>query len=274
VTILTLDAIRDRHLRAAGWPDPFRHVKGAESAAAVGFYPRLVAELDSRDDDTRLDELIAGIFAGNIFDLGALATVRQYEQEGLDFFATRGRLPRRPWLDDCFDAMAGAWSADRWCYRKVIFLVDNAGTDFVLGCLPLAREMAGRRKAEVVIGVNSGPSLNDILADEVQEVFAALRPQDPLLDRVLREGGLRLIETGNTAPLIDLGEVSDALNAEAAEADLLILEGMGRSVESNRDARFKVDTAKMALLKDPEVARRIGGKLFDVVCRFEQASLQ
>ena len=79
------------------------------------------------------------------------------------------------------------------------------------------------------------------------------------------------VASGNSAPLIDLTEVSEELNAAADSADLLILEGMGRSVESNFDARFAVDTAKLALLKDARVAERIGGKLFEIVCKFEPA---
>ncbi|MCG3181055.1 MAG: hypothetical protein BIFFINMI_03423 [Phycisphaerae bacterium] len=271
-SILSLDDIRDRHLRAAGWPDPYRHVKAAENAAALKFYPQVIAELDSRDADRRLAELIEGVFAGNIFDLGALATVRQYHEKGLDFFATRATLAKRPWLVDDFDALHAAWRADAWAYRKVIFLVDNAGCDFVLGCLPLIREMAAARPrgrgAEVVIGCNTGASLNDILKPEAEAVVTAARVIDPLLDEALSAGRIRLIETGNRAPLFDLANASEELNAEADGADLLILEGQGRSVESNVDAKFAVDTARLALLKDPEVARRLGGRLFDIACRF------
>lgn len=274
VTILTLDEIRDRHLRAVGWPDPFRHVKELENRAALKLYPRVIAELDSRDADTRLAELLEGVFAGNIFDLGAIATSRQYADKGLDFFATRQTLARRPWLADDYDALCEAWSEAAWRYRKVVFFVDNAGTDFVLGCLPLIREMAaaGRgREAEVVIAVNTGPSLNDILRDEAEEALVAAGQVDPVLQGSLDAGRIRLVESGNAAPLIDLRRVSPAVAAEARDADLLVLEGMGRSVESNRLARFTVDTARLALLKDPQVAARIDGKLFDIVCRFTPA---
>jgi type II pantothenate kinase len=44
---------------------------------------------------------------------------------------------------------------------------------------------------------------------------------------------------------------------------------MGRSVESNHEAKFDCDCLKIALLKDAAVAERIGGKIFDAVCRFE-----
>jgi type II pantothenate kinase len=43
---------------------------------------------------------------------------------------------------------------------------------------------------------------------------------------------------------------------------------MGRGVESNLDARFSCDALKLAMIKDDAVARRHGGKMFDVVCRW------
>jgi type II pantothenate kinase len=83
-------------------------------------------------------------------------------------------------------------------------------------------------------------------------------------------GGLPIsfVSTGTGEPLIDLEKVSDELNAAAADADLVVLEGMGRGVESNLDAAFSCDALNLAMLKDEAVAKRVGGKLYDVVCRF------
>jgi type II pantothenate kinase len=64
--------------------------------------------------------------------------------------------------------------------------------------------------------------------------------------------------------------VSDELNRAAADADLLIIEGMGRGVESNLGARFTCDALNIAMIKDAMVAKRVAGKVFDVVCRFRQ----
>jgi type II pantothenate kinase len=58
------------------------------------------------------------------------------------------------------------------------------------------------------------------------------------------------------------------LNEAARGADLLILEGMGRGVMSNFDASFTCDALNIAMIKDEWVARRFGGKTFDLVCRF------
>jgi type II pantothenate kinase len=78
------------------------------------------------------------------------------------------------------------------------------------------------------------------------------------------------VTTGTGHPLIDLSQVSEELNRASQDADLVILEGMGRAVESNLHATFSCDALNIAMLKDPMIARRIGGKLFDVVCRFRE----
>jgi hypothetical protein len=43
---------------------------------------------------------------------------------------------------------------------------------------------------------------------------------------------------------------------------------MARAVESNFDAAFTVDALHLALLKDNDVARRIGGEAMDSVCKY------
>jgi hypothetical protein len=55
------------------------------------------------------------------------------------------------------------------------------------------------------------------------------------------------------------------------DADLVWLHGMGRAIESNLYARFTCDAAWTGVLKDDEVATRMGGKLFDCVFRFRPA---
>jgi hypothetical protein len=47
---------------------------------------------------------------------------------------------------------------------------------------------------------------------------------------------------------------------------------MGRAVESNSDAKFGVDCIRLAILKDAMVAKRIGGGLYDCVCKFTPAA--
>ncbi|KAG8277194.1 Pantothenate kinase 4 [Homalodisca vitripennis] len=51
--------------------------------------------------------------------------------------------------------------------------------------------------------------------------------------------------------------------------DLLVLEGMGRAVHTNLDAKFTCETLKMAVIKNRWLANRLGGPMFSVVCKYE-----
>lgn len=66
-------------------------------------------------------------------------------------------------------------------------------------------------------------------------------------------------------------QVSPEVASEAEGCDLVIIEGMGRGIETNLRAAFKCDTAKLAMVKHPEVAALLGGRLYDVVCKFDAA---
>ncbi len=269
LTIPTFDLYREQLLRKHGLGDPYAQVKQRENAAAIELFPTVVGELDKLSGERLVHELARGIFAGNIFDLGSLATVRDYNASGLDFFTTRARLKPRPWLIDDLDEVTRIFGRERMPYRHVLFFVDNAGADVVLGCLPLARHLASRG-ARVVLAANSTPSLNDITADELNVVLDQLAARDRLINDQLDVGQISVVASGCGTPLVDLSDVTDQCDQAARDSDLLILEGMGRSVESNFSARFKCDCLKIALLKDEWVAGKLGGTLYDIVCRFER----
>jgi cobyric acid synthase len=57
---------------------------------------------------------------------------------------------------------------------------------------------------------------------------------------------------------------------EARDADLVVLEGMGRGIETNLYARFSIDSVKLAMVKHKEVATLLGGELYDCVCKFDE----
>ncbi|KAK3247606.1 hypothetical protein CYMTET_42897 [Cymbomonas tetramitiformis] len=71
--------------------------------------------------------------------------------------------------------------------------------------------------------------------------------------------------------VIDLLYVSPELAQIAQETDLVVLEGMGRAIETNLHAQFTCDSLKLGMVKHPEVAQCLGGGLYDVVCKFDVA---
>lgn len=263
VTILTLDQWRDGLLRKHGFVDPFTDHKREENAAALPLLPRVVAEIDSHaPGEDQVSAVVRGVFAGNIFDMGASATAASILQGKLDFFATRDGLPPRPWLVDDFDALLAALTRPR-PHRKAVFFIDNAGSDFVLGAVPMMRWLA-RRGTSVVLAANERPTLNDMTVHDVREWWPKLAAVEPSLAGL----PIGIVSTGTGEPLIDLLEVSDELNAAAQDADLVIIEGMGRAIESNLDARFSCDALNIGMIKDAMIAKAHRGKLYDVVLRF------
>ena len=49
----------------------------------------------------------------------------------------------------------------------------------------------------------------------------------------------------------------------------MVLEGMGRGVESNFDASLRCETIKVAMIKDKGVADAMKGELYDLVFRYD-----
>jgi type II pantothenate kinase len=179
----------------------------------------------------------------------------------LDFFQTREKLPKRPWLIDDFDELVNSLSRER--HRKAVFFIDNAGSDFLLGAVPMMRWLA-RRGTGVVLAANERPTLNDMTVHDVREWWPRVTETEPSL----RGLPIEIVSTGTGEPLIDLLAVSDELNAAAKDADLVIIEGMGRAIESNLDASFTCEAVNIGMIKDPMIAKIRGGKLYDVVLRF------
>lgn len=269
VDILYLDEVRQAALDAYGFADPYLTIKARETAAALRLLPGLLAELGALSHEERIDRLAQGLLAGNIFDLGSTSAMERYAEARGDFLAARERLAPRPWFIDHSAAWARRWRNRPW--RHVVMFVDNAGPDVCLGCLPLARELA-RSGSRVTLAANTRPALNDITAPELDEVLIEIGGFDPVIAEELKRGSLRVRATGGWAPLIDLTQLSDEFVAAVADADLVHIHGMGRSVESNWKARFRCDALWTAVLKDDAVSDRLGAAPFACIIRFESSN--
>jgi type II pantothenate kinase len=265
VTILTLVHWRDGLLRRHGFVDPFIDLKDRENQNVLPLLGPVCRQLDALAGEAQLRQIVLGLFAGNIFDMGSEATAGKFMSGGPDFFATRAAIPPRPWLIDDYDRLSVRLAGP--VHRKAVFFVDNAGSDFMLGVLPMVRWLT-RRGTRVVLAANDRPTLNDMTIADIHRWWPRILQAEPSFASL----PIDLTGTGTGEPLIDLGAVSPALNAAAQDADLVIIEGMGRGIESNLDARFDCDSVILAMIKDIAVANRHGGKLFDVVCRFRDRS--
>jgi uncharacterized protein with ATP-grasp and redox domains len=262
VTILRLDVWRDELLRKHGFVDAFVDLKTRENEKMLPLLPAVCKQLDVLSGADQIRAVVEGVFAGNIFDMGAEATAKAFVHGSPDFFATRATLSPRPWLVDDFDALL-----DRFLngpvHRKCVFFIDNAGSDFLLGAVPMIRWLT-QRGTRVVIAANERPTLNDMTIHDVNAWWPRVLATEPSIAPL----PIERVSTGTGEPLIDLLGVSKELNDASSDADLVVIEGMGRGVESNLDARFSCDAMNLAMLKDTLVAKRHAGKVFDCVCRF------
>eukprot|EP00752_Nemacystus_decipiens_P016063 g14359.t1 len=267
--VLSICWHREEALHAADITDPYRLLKQAENERALTLLPRLLEELDQAGPEQRNQLMIEGVFAGNIFDMGAEHTQKMFEEGTVEFASVRAKLKPRPWRYDAMDALS-ARLADK-PYQAAILFVDNAGPDVVLGMIPLARHLL-QQGTTVVLSANTEPSLNDVTHDEFIGLIDRVAKFDDTVRAALQDNQLRVIESGNWAPLIDLTRISPQLAAVCEELpiDLVVLEGMGRSMESNPDCALACDCLRLAMVKDLGVAESFGAELFDLVMRYHQ----
>ncbi|XP_047316835.1 pantothenate kinase 2 [Impatiens glandulifera] len=284
--------LREECLREFQFVDAYRTIKQRENEASLAVLPDLLLELDSMNEKTRLLTLIEGVLAANIFDWGSRACVELYHKGTIiEIYRMSRNKMQRPWRVDDFDIfeerMLGKGDKIVQPHKRALLFVDNSGADIVLGMLPLARELL-RRGTEVVLVANSLPALNDVTAMEIPDIVAEAAKHCDILRRAAEAGGLlvdatskensssvplMVVENGCGSPCIDLRQVSSELAAAAKDADLIILEGMGRSLHTNFNALFKCDALKLAMVKNQRLAEKlIEGNIYDCVCRYEPAS--
>jgi hypothetical protein len=270
--ILTICHERERVLRGVGIADPYRLAKQHEDDAAMSLLPGVLDELDAMPARQRRIELIRGVFAGNIFDLGATSTEAMFRDRRVDFHETRRKLKPRPWRFDDLDAWVARLDGEP--HRAAVLFVDNAGPDVVLGMIPFARDLV-QRGTRVILAANSTPSLNDTTHAELVGLLQRIAAFDRAVAEALGSGMLVSLADGNGAPLIDLSRLDagfvEAVASTEPAVDLVVLEGMGRAVESNFDARFTCECLKLAMIKDAGVAEAMGATLYDLVMRYEPA---
>ncbi|KAL8228334.1 hypothetical protein R6Q57_015918 [Mikania cordata] len=253
-----------------------------ENAKAISLFKDVVNLNDSIEEEPkRVENLVRGIFAGNIFDLGSATLAELFSKDGMSFLASCQNIVPRPWVIDDLDTFISKWAKKPWKKASynyfcsifksfAVIFVDNSGADVILGILPFARELL-RRGTKVVLAANDLPSINDVTYHELLEIISKLKDENGNLIGVDSQN-LLIANSGNDLPVIDLSSVSQELAYLASDADLVVLEGMGRGIETNLYAQFKCDSLKIGMVKHPEVAQFLGGRLYDCVFKFNEVS--
>ncbi|KAJ1563447.1 hypothetical protein HK096_000915, partial [Nowakowskiella sp. JEL0078] len=147
-------------------------------------------------------------------------------------------------------------------YKKCLIFVDNSGADVILGIIPFVRLLI-QQNTTVVIAANSKPSVNDVTASELKNIMIpGVCSIDSDLKIAFNQGILRIVETGSGGPCLDLTRVVEEIARESEDADLVVLEGMGRAIHTNFFAKFKVDSLKIAVFKNPQVAEHLHAEMY------------
>ncbi|KAL7227617.1 hypothetical protein ACSBR1_022480 [Camellia fascicularis] len=115
-----------------------RKLRMKKNTKAISLFEDVVRLNDAIEDGAkRVENLVRGIFAGNIFDLGSAQLAELFSKDGMSFLASCQNLVHRPWVIDDLDAFILKWGRKSW--KKVVIFVDNSGVDMILGIFPFAR---------------------------------------------------------------------------------------------------------------------------------------
>lgn len=270
LTVRLLLDINETCLRSQGFFDLWKQQKKYENESALSSLNARLAEIDALPNARdRWIELSRGVLAGNMFDWGAQA-VTSLLDSGL--YEALEKIQKRPWLFDGLEKWLD--KLEKTVHHCAAVFVDNSGVDVVLGILPFVRALL-LRGTSVILCANEWPALNDVTNVELEEILQQAALICPVMSAALSTGDLVVRSSGQRGPCLDLRTISVGLCSEMKirGVDLIILEGMGRALHTNLNARLAVDSLKLAVVKNAWLAQRLGGPLFSGIFIFEEKQI-
>ncbi|GLG95538.1 Pantothenate kinase 4 [Gryllus bimaculatus] len=180
-----------------------------------------------------------------------------------------GSSRSRPWLIDCLDEWIDRLKGPP--HRCAAIFVDNSGVDIILGVLPFARDLL-QRGTQVILCANSAPALNDVTYSELQVLLKQVAGICGVFHSALAEGRLVAMESAQASPCLDLSRLNQCLadTMSQRKVDLLVIEGMGRALHTNLEAKFTCECLKLAVIKNRWLAARLGGDMYSVMCSYKR----
>lgn len=141
----------------------------------------------------------------------------------------------------------------------------------------------------MILCCNSAPALNDVTYPEMLNLLQEVATICPIIKNAISTEKLIAMESGQTGPCLDLRYlknpfiffvliihrcISERLCCEMTrrQVDLIVIEGMGRSVHTNLNATFTCESFKIAVVKNRWLAKRLGGDVFSVICQYARPS--
>lgn len=176
-------------------------------------------------------------------------------------------------------------------WRRVIIFCDNAGAD-AMGMVLLAKALAGvgGKGTKVALACNTTAALNDVTHREMAAFLKAVtarggeeRDGDPILGAQMTGEMVTAVPSGQFSTLLDMSRTGPELNAWCEEQFkqvppgdgwLVVLDGMGRSLESNWNAADfmlpGVDVLNLAMVKSEINAHRLDAEVYDCVVKLRR----
>ncbi|XP_076621257.1 4'-phosphopantetheine phosphatase [Colletes latitarsis] len=264
-----LDTI-EHCMKEFDFPDPYLHQKKLENEEALKYLKDRIIALDKLEGREKIKALVLGVVSGNMFDWGAKAVSTLMETTDFGFAEAESKIPGRPWLQDDLDDWINRLETGPPHKCAAIF-VDNSGIDIVLGILPFARDLL-LRGTKVILCANSMPALNDVT---YPELVVTLRDAAKIcrdIRHALKENRLIAMETAQAGPCLDLSRLNLDLCLAMVKhnVDLIVLEGMGRTLHTNLYAKLTCECLKLAVVKNRWLALRLGGDMYAVICKYER----
>lgn len=271
-TVHHITIFRENLLQNHGLEDPYREEKLQATKKALSLYPRIIRKLDGiADFKNKMKECCYRVFGGNTVDLGSVEISRQLSRKSLQYSDIMKRVRRKKWFLDHFDVWMEKLSNTAHTGSPILFFVDNAGHDFVCGCIPMARTLA-ETGFTVLLITNETPSLNDVTFEEALVIFNRLQTLDTTLRSMKDRTRIRIISNGNRVPGIDFRYVGGLVNMDSRKSAMMILEGQGRAIETNWKTRFGIDCVRISTVKERTVADAIDASPLDLILRFDRCS--
>ncbi|KAJ3386678.1 Pantothenate kinase 4 [Entophlyctis sp. JEL0112] len=281
LSVRSLLNLREQCLREMGFNDVFEEVKKNENDVALAQYLTVVNRIDASSEDQLIKHLTDNILAGNMYDWGSQPVKEMIQKGGFGFEEAKSKVVPSEKYDN-LDALKARLLGPH-PYKKAVVFVDNSGADVVLGLcefqtfieskpgiIPFARYLLSKG-TQVILAANTRPSINDVTSYELDKILSDIAAMDPIISRALKLMKLKVIGTGSASPCLDFQHVNEELTAECADADFIVIEGMGRAIHTNFYVKFTVDCLKIAVFKNPQAAKVLGASMYEGMRIFEAA---
>ncbi|CAF0848455.1 unnamed protein product [Brachionus calyciflorus] len=259
LTVRSLLDLREHCMAEFQFFDVYSNEKRDENKHGLELLGNRLDYIENINDlNEKWKELFRGFLAGNVYDYGAQSFIEKQKMGHLEKFTQALNS-----IDDSFHTMENYTDLiDKLKfnqYKCICIFVDNSGFDLILGVLPFVIEILKNKETKIILCANSKAAINDVTYQELTLVIKkACLLSDVLNDAFYKTQNLILIENGSASPCLDLSRINinlaKAINFH--KVDLIILEGMGRAVHTNFDAKFKCDSLKSAVIKNKWLAEK------------------